>query len=59
LCQDIDFDDTIFVAVSDFTKGVLWTGDLKLQNGLMKKGYKNLIKTDDLYQTFLTRDSRR
>jgi len=43
LCQDIDIDDTIFVAVSGFTKGILWTGDLKLLNGLTKKGFENLI----------------
>ena len=59
LCQDIDIDDTIFVAVSDFTKGILWTGDLKLLNGLTEKGYKNFIKTDDLYQLFLTRERRK
>ncbi len=59
VCQDIDIDDTIFVAVSDFTKGILWTGDLKLLNGLIKKGFKNLIKTDDLYQIFLTRERRK
>jgi len=58
MCQDIDIDDTIFVAVSDFMKGILWTGDLKLLNGLLKKGYKNLIKTDDLYQIFLTKEKR-
>ncbi len=56
VCKNIDIDDTIFVAVSDFTKGFLWTGDLKLLNGLIKKGYKNLMKTDDLYQLFLTRE---
>ncbi len=59
LCQYIDIDDTIFVAVSDFTKGILWTGDQKLLNGLIKKGYKNLIKTDDLYQMFLTRERQK
>ncbi len=59
VCQDIDIDDTIFVAVSDFTKGILWTGDLKLINGLIKKGYKNLIETDGLYQMFLTRERRK
>lgn len=58
MCQDIDIDDTIFVAVSDFTEGILWTGDLKLLKGLAKKGYKNLIKTDDLYQIFMTRERR-
>ncbi len=56
LCQDIDIDDTIFVAVSNFTTGILWTGDLKLLNGLIKKGYKNLIKTDELYQLFLEKE---
>ena len=59
MCQDIDIDDAIFVAVSDFTKGILWTGDLKLLNGLIEKGFKNLIKTDDLYQLFLTRERRK
>jgi len=59
LCQDIDIDDTIFVAVSYFTKGILWTGDLKLINGLIKKGFKNLIKTEDLYQIFQTKERRK
>jgi len=59
MCQDIDIDDTIFVAVSDFMKGILWTGDLKLLNGLIEKGFMNLIKTDDLYQIFLNRDRRK
>jgi len=57
LCKDIDIDDTIFIAVSDFTEGVLWTGDLKLINGLTKKGYNRLITTDELYQDFLTKEN--
>jgi predicted nucleic acid-binding protein len=56
LCQDIDIDDTIFVAVSDFIKGTLWTGDNKLINGLTKKGFKKLIRTNVLYQDFLTKE---
>ena len=56
LCQDIDIDDTIFVAVSDFIKGALWTGDNKLIDGLTKKGFKRLIKTNVLYQDFLTKE---
>ncbi len=56
LCQNIDIDDTIFVAVSEFTNGTLWTGDKKLSDGLTKKGFKNLIQTNDLYQLFLTKD---
>ena len=58
LCRDIDIDDTIFVAVSDFIKGVLWTGDIKLTNGLRNKGYKHLIKTDALYLDFLNRERK-
>jgi predicted nucleic acid-binding protein len=58
LCEDIDIDDTIFIAVSDFTKGVLWTGDIKLLNGLKNKGYKHLIKTDVLYQDFLIKERK-
>ena len=56
ICRDIDIDDTIFVAVSDFTKGILWTGDLRLLNGLSKKGFKQAIRTDDLYEDFLKRE---
>ena len=56
MCQDIDIDDTIFIAVSVFTKGVLWTGDLKLINGLTKKGFKDIIRTEDLYHDFLTKE---
>ena len=59
LCRDIDIDDTTFVAVSNFTKGILWTGDLKLLNGLIKKGYNSLIKTDDLFQIFLTKERQK
>lgn len=59
LCKDIDMDDTIFVAVTDFTRGKLWTGDLTLQNGLIKKGYKRLIKTEDLYRDFISKGKSR
>jgi predicted nucleic acid-binding protein len=59
LCQDIDIDDAVFVAVSMFTKGLLWSGDMKLLNGLTRAGYKRLINTDDLYQDFLARDRRK
>jgi predicted nucleic acid-binding protein len=59
ICQDIDIDDTVFVAVSMFTKGLLWSGDMKLINGLTHSGYKHLIKTDDLYQNFLGKERKK
>ena len=59
LCQDIDIDDTIFVAVSNFAKGILWTGDLKLIDGMKNKGYEQVIKTEELYQDFLIREKQK
>ncbi len=59
LCKDIDIDDTIFVAVSNFAKGILWTGDMKLLNGLKNKGFKQVIKTEELYQDFLIREKQK
>ena len=55
LCKAIDIDDIVFVAVTEFTRGKLWTGDLTLQNGLAKKGYKRLIRTEDLYRDFISK----
>ena len=59
LCKSIDIDDTVFVAVAEFIKGKLWTGDLKLIKGLTDKGYKRLIKTDELYQDFIGKENLR
>jgi len=56
LCKSIDIDDTVFVAVAEFTQGKLWTGDLKLLNGLAEKGYKDIIKTEELYHDFIKRE---
>jgi predicted nucleic acid-binding protein len=53
LCQSIDVNDTAFLAITEFTKGRLWSGDLVLLNGLKSKGYKKFIKTADLYEEFL------
>lgn len=39
LCKDVDEADTPHVALTLELKAVLWTGDKKLQAGLMKKGF--------------------
>ena len=59
LCETIDLDDTIFVSVAEFTRGKLWTGDKKLLNGLSEKGYKRLIKTEEIYRDFISKRKRR
>jgi predicted nucleic acid-binding protein len=53
ICRDIDMDDIPFVAINNYIRGKLWTGDIKLTNGLQDKGYKGIITTNELYIDFL------
>ncbi len=39
LCQDIDENDVPHVALSLELNGLLWTGDKKLKQGLLNKGF--------------------
>ncbi len=39
LCHDVDEKDTPYIALAIELKAVLWTGDNKLKNGLIKKGF--------------------
>jgi len=48
LVEDIDFDDFAFVAIANYLKAFLWTGDKVLVDGLRGKGYKNVITTSEL-----------
>ncbi|OHD13526.1 MAG: hypothetical protein A2Y41_06520 [Spirochaetes bacterium GWB1_36_13] len=48
LCQDIDENDTLFIACSMFLNAKLWTSDKKLITGLNQKGFFKLITTDEL-----------
>lgn len=52
-CENIDIDDTIFVAFSEYLKSRLWTGDKKLVRGLEAKGFKRAIDTEELYMDFI------
>lgn len=57
LLQGIDIDDTVFVALASHLQANLWTGDLELINGLLKKGYKNTITTKELYQIYFEKET--
>ena len=48
LTLNIDIDDIDFVAMTDYLKGVLWTGDKELYNGLKSKGFKKVVNTQEL-----------
>jgi len=46
LCKSIDEADTPHVALTLHLKGLLWTGDKRLSNGLKTKGFKQLYLPD-------------
>ncbi len=50
LVSNIDIDDVDFVALADYTKGSLWTGDKVLYNGLKALKYKRVFNTQDLLE---------
>jgi predicted nucleic acid-binding protein len=50
LTFDIDEKDTIFVAMGMHFEQKLWSGDKALVEGLRKKGYNELILTNELVE---------
>jgi predicted nucleic acid-binding protein len=52
--RDIDMDDLVFVALNEYLDEVLWTGDMKLYNGLKKKGYNKVVTFSDIQKMLKT-----
>lgn len=50
IVKNIDPKDTPYIAFSDFLKLKIWTGDKELSKGLLDKGYKITISTNELYK---------
>ncbi|MBA4408364.1 MAG: PIN domain-containing protein [Bacteroidota bacterium] len=50
LVSDIDSKDTPYLAFSMFFKCKIWSGDKVLRNGLIQKGFHNVITTEELFE---------
>jgi predicted nucleic acid-binding protein len=50
LVKDVDDKDIPYVAFSLFYKCRIWSGDKVLRKGLEKKGFKNIISTEELFK---------
>jgi predicted nucleic acid-binding protein len=50
IVQDIDPDDTFFVALMFSLEGALWTGDKNLYKGLKEKEFQEVYNTYDLWE---------
>jgi predicted nucleic acid-binding protein len=48
LVTGIDIDDTDFVALTRYLKGILWTGDKPLYEGLKSKQMRGVYNTQDM-----------
>ena len=42
--------DVAFVALNEYQKAILWTGDKVLINGLKLKGYNKVITTEEMIE---------
>lgn len=50
LTEQVDIDDTEFVALTDHIRGKFWSGDKELVKGLSGRGWNKFISTADLFE---------
>lgn len=59
LTDEIDPDDSLFVGLTLQFRCKLWSGDKQLITGLQKKGFKQIITTEELFQIYLDKELKR
>ncbi len=52
LVKEVDKKDLLFVALSLQTGHTIWTGDMKLCNGLRKNGFDKIVTTKQILDQF-------
>lgn len=52
IVRDIDPDDAAFVALNNLMNETFWTGDIKLYNGLIEKGYNRVVTFKQLREKY-------
>ncbi len=50
LVRDIDMNDIAFVALNEYLDEFLWTGDMRLYNGLKAKGYDKVLTFEEVLE---------
>lgn len=58
IAKDIDTDDIDFIALTQFLRASLWTGDKVLYTGLKKKKFKKLFTTAELLTLRKTKEEK-
>jgi predicted nucleic acid-binding protein len=56
ITKGTDLDDTDFVALTKLLKGKLWTGDLQLKDGLKRRGFRNVLTTNDIFKLWIKKN---